>query len=142
MPDNRCPNPADLSKVGKTVGLDDFLAKRGGFLVNVNRTNKKPADPNPFGYFHATSSQWSTVYGSTQDQMGSGREAADGWAHAAYQRILRNQSNASAAMVNFDGVPEVDAAASNCPANDYTIQCFMDSGSSWGSYQFYGGPSS
>jgi hypothetical protein len=53
----------DLSKVGKTVGLDDFLAKRCGFLVNVNRTNKKPTDPNPFGYFHATSSQWSTVYG-------------------------------------------------------------------------------
>ena len=80
---------------------------------------------------------------STQDQMGSGREAADGWSDAAYQRILRNQSNASAAMVNFDGVPEVDAqTASNCPANDYTIQCFMDSGSSWGSYQFYGGPSS
>ena len=53
-----CPKSA-----GPSVGLDDFLAKLGGFLVNVNRTNKKPTDPNPFGYFHATSSQWSTVYG-------------------------------------------------------------------------------
>jgi hypothetical protein len=320
----------DLSKVGRAVGLDDFLAKRGGYLVNVNRSNKKPTDPNPFGYFHATSSQTTNIYGcdawlnvwdpaidvpaapggddhsisqtwlqnyqkvelqsleagltvdrglngdsynhlftyfatngypvpgsidapnglpavgnnvggynrlqsgwvqysptifpgirvngssaqggtqleiaikyqlyegnwwfgvnnnesgpwiwigyypaslfwgpdgvrttgianlaqwvsfggevysalanpcATQDQMGSGRHAADGWTHAAYQRALRNQANASAAMVNYDGFPEVDAAASNCPVNEYTIQCYMDSGSSWGSYQYYGGPS-
>jgi Neprosin len=53
----------DLSKVGRAVGLDDFLAKRGGYLVNVNRPNKKPTDPNPFGYFHATSSQTTNIYG-------------------------------------------------------------------------------
>jgi hypothetical protein len=78
---------------------------------------------------------------STTDQMGSGREAKDGWTHAAYQRNLENQSNAGGSMVGFNGVPEVDTAASNCPTNKYSIQCFMDSGSSWGSYQYFGGPS-
>jgi hypothetical protein len=31
----------------------------------------------------------------------------------------------SGAMVNFNGVPEVDAAANNCSLNEFTIQCFM-----------------
>jgi Neprosin len=300
----------DFSKLERTVALTDYLSKRGGLLVNIRRTNKKPTDPNPAGYFHASSSQWSQIYGcdawlnvwdpeidipsspgddhsisqtwiqnyqkpelqsleagltvdknlngdafnhiftyyttngytadgnnlggynrlvtgwiqyhptiypgirvngssvqggeqleiavkyqlyqgnwwfgvnnnesgpwiwigyypaslfngglgnqvdwvafggevytalanpcSTQDQMGSGRHAVVGWSHAAYQRNLRNQSSPSGAMVNFNGVPEVDAAANNCPLNEFTIQCFMDSGSSWGSYQYYGGPS-
>jgi hypothetical protein len=38
-------------------------------------------------------------------------------------------------------VPEVDAAANNCPVNDYTVACFMNSGTNWGSYQYFGGPS-
>ena len=44
-------------------------------------------------------------------------------------------------MVNFNGLPEVDAAASNCAENDYTILTYMDSGTAWGSYKYYGGPS-
>ncbi|MBV9328232.1 MAG: neprosin family prolyl endopeptidase [Chloroflexi bacterium] len=79
---------------------------------------------------------------STTDQMGSGRHAADGWSHAAYQRNLHNQSNTGGTVVNFNGVSEVDTAASGCPANAYTIQTFMNSGSSWASYQYYGGPAS
>jgi hypothetical protein len=76
----------------------------------------------------------------TQDQMGSGRQAAAGWTNAAYQRNLRIQLNPSGAMVNFNGGPEVDTA-NNCPNNPYTIQCFMNSGINWYSYQYYGGPS-
>jgi len=301
----------DVSKLKETLTLKDFLSKRGGLLVNINRTNKKSTDPNPAGYFHATSAQWSQIYGcdawlnlwdpkvdipsspgddhsisqtwlqnyqkpelqsieagltvdkslngdlynhlfiyyttngytkdgnniggynrldkgwiqynsaiypgiringsstqgastqleigikyqlyqgnwwfgfnnnesgpwiwlgyypaslfngglgnivnwvsfggevysalanpcSTTDQMGSGRHASTGWSHAAYQRSMRNQLNTGGSMVNFNGVPEVDTAASNCPLNMYTIQCFMNSGSSFGSYQYYGGPS-
>ena len=78
---------------------------------------------------------------STTDQMGSGRQAASGFSHAAFQRNLEYQTNANGAMVNFNGATEVDTAASNCPSNVYTIQSFMNSGSNWGSYQYFGGPS-
>jgi hypothetical protein len=76
---------------------------------------------------------------STTDQMGSGRHASAGFGYAAFQRNLRTQSNTGGAVVDFTGSPETDAAASNCPAGQYTIACFMHSGGSWGSYQFFGG---
>lgn len=78
---------------------------------------------------------------ATTDQMGSGRHAATGFSHAAFQRNMHNQTNAAGTLANFNGVAEVDTAASGCVANGYTIQTFMNSGSSWASYQFYGGPS-
>ncbi len=77
---------------------------------------------------------------ATTDQMGSGRHAVDGWTHACYQRLIHNQTNLDGALANFDGIASVDVAASNCPTNAYTIETFMNSGSSWGSYQFFGGP--
>jgi len=78
---------------------------------------------------------------STQDQMGSGRIASTGWTHAAYQRLLINQSDATGTLVNYNGIPEVDVGSSQCPTNMYTVQPFMNSGTAWGSYQYYGGPS-
>ena len=77
---------------------------------------------------------------STADQMGSGIQASAGYGRSAYQRNIHTQSDTDGTVVNFDGVPSVDAAASNCPIDPYTIICFMNSGSLWGSYQFYGGP--
>ncbi|MGO9975478.1 MAG: neprosin family prolyl endopeptidase [Solirubrobacteraceae bacterium] len=77
---------------------------------------------------------------ATTDQMGSGRHAVDGWTHACYQRPIHNQTNPDGALANFDGIASVDVAASNCPTNAYTIETFMNSGSSWGRYQFFGGP--
>jgi hypothetical protein len=77
---------------------------------------------------------------STTDQMGSGRHAAAGYSQAAFQRSLRYQSTTGGGLANMTGIPEVDAAASGCPTNQYTIQCFMNSGSSFESYQYYGGP--
>lgn len=79
---------------------------------------------------------------ATTDQMGSGRHAVDGWAHACYQRLMHVQTNLSGSLTNFDGVASVDVAASGCPTNEYTIATFMNSGSNWGSYQFFGGPAS
>jgi hypothetical protein len=77
---------------------------------------------------------------ATADQMGSGRHAADGWTYACYQRLMHNQTDLNGSLANFAGVASVDVAASNCPANEYTIATFMNSGSSWGSYQYFGGP--
>ncbi len=75
----------------------------------------------------------------TTDQMGSGRHAAAGFSHAAFQRNMRTQSNTAGAMVNLAGSSETDSAASTCPANQYTIQTFMNSAGSWASYQYFGG---
>lgn len=79
---------------------------------------------------------------STKDDMGSGRLAASGYSHAAFQRNLMYQSNPAGTMVNLNGVKETDGAASNCPANEYTINTFMNSGSTWASYQYFGGQAS
>lgn len=53
----------DLSRMPNSMELKDFLSKRGGLKVNVNRRNKNPADPTPFGYFHAFSIQTVQAYG-------------------------------------------------------------------------------
>ena len=78
---------------------------------------------------------------STKDDMGSGRLAAAGFSHACFQRNLKYQSTTAGAMTNFNGAKEVDGAASNCPANEYSINTFMNSGGSWASYQYFGGQS-
>jgi hypothetical protein len=78
---------------------------------------------------------------STQDQMGSGRVASTGWTHAAFQRLLINQTDAGGTLVNYNGIAEVDVGARDCSLNLYTVQLFMNSGTNWGSYQYYGGPS-
>jgi len=301
----------NLARVADTVMLKDRLSKPGGLLVNFNRTNRTPSDPDPAGYFHALSSQWVTAYGadgwlnvwdpeidvpaspgddhsisqvwlqnyqtpvlqsleggltvdrgldgdqanhlftfytttgyaiegndlggynrleagwiqyhptiypgirvngtsvrgsmqlelgikyqlfegnwwfavnnreagpwiwigyypahlftgglanqvdwvafggevysslaypcSSRDEMGSGRHAAVGWQQAAFQRNLHTQSNRAGAITNFKGVPDVDVAASRCPTEQYTVDAHMNSGSPWGSYQFFGGPHS
>lgn len=77
---------------------------------------------------------------TTTDQMGSGRHAVDGWTYACYQRLIHNQTDLNGTLANYDGIASVDVAASNCPTNEYTIATFMNSGGSWGSYQFFGGP--
>ena len=79
---------------------------------------------------------------STRDQMGSGRHASAGWQQAAFQRNLHTQSHTSGSITNFNGIPDVDVAARRCSNDEYTIDSFMNSGTTWGSYQFFGGPHS
>jgi hypothetical protein len=76
---------------------------------------------------------------ATKDQMGSGWQAQAGWTKAAFLRNLRNQSNMNGAMVNNNGFPTEDAATSG-GADPYTIQMDMESGTTWGSYFYVGGP--
>jgi hypothetical protein len=75
---------------------------------------------------------------STHDQMGSGWQASTGWTKAAFLRNVRNQSNLNGKMVNSDGTAESDVATSG-GADPYTIQMFMDSDTTWGSYFYVGG---
>jgi len=76
---------------------------------------------------------------NTKDQMGSGKQASAGWAQAAFLRNLRIQSDMNGNMVANNGSPTEDAAVSG-GANPYTIDMHMNSGSSWGSYFYVGGP--
>jgi hypothetical protein len=75
---------------------------------------------------------------STKDQMGSGRQAADGWLKSAVLINLRTQSDIDGTMVNNNGVAETDSPAG--VANPYTVEMEMNSGTSWGSYCWVGGP--
>jgi len=77
---------------------------------------------------------------STTDQMGSGRHAADGWTHACYQRLMEVQTNTAGTMANFNGFSFVDTATATCALSKYTGSWFMNSGTTWGSYQYFGGP--
>jgi len=53
----------DLTRITSLDQLARVHSKPGGLRVNIHRTNMKPTDPNPAGYFHALSSEWGTVYG-------------------------------------------------------------------------------
>jgi hypothetical protein len=53
----------DISQFKDSATLRDVLSKRGGLRVNIHRSNRRETDPNPAGYFHATSAEWATVYG-------------------------------------------------------------------------------
>jgi hypothetical protein len=76
----------------------------------------------------------------TLDQMGSGIQATGGYRIAAYQRNLQTQAQQMGPMIDFAGIAEVDAAATDCAVNNYTIACSMKSNGAWGSYQYFGGP--
>ncbi len=52
----------NLSALHETTSLKGYLSKHGGLKVNPNR-KKHPADPDPFGYFHATSGQSANMEG-------------------------------------------------------------------------------
>jgi len=42
----------ELSRLTRTIEVQDYLTKKGGLLVNKQRHKVKPTDPNPAGYFH------------------------------------------------------------------------------------------
>lgn len=52
----------NLAALHETTSLKKYLSKHGGLKVNPHRI-KHPADPDPFGYFHAMSSQSANLSG-------------------------------------------------------------------------------
>jgi len=75
----------------------------------------------------------------TQDEMGSGYQAAAGYTISAYLRNLRVQTDMNGTMVENDGYASIDAAVPG-GGDAYTIALDMESSSSWDSYLFVGGP--
>jgi hypothetical protein len=75
----------------------------------------------------------------TKDEMGSGLQAQDGWAKAAFARNLRVQTDTVGTMLNDNGTGYADSA-NKCSPDPYDIQTHMNSGTNWGSYFYVGGP--
>ena len=66
--------------------------------------------------------------------MGSGYWAENQWPWAGFQRNLRYQSSTGGGMSDYNGTCWAT------DSNEYDIDCHMKSGSSWGSYFWFGGP--
>lgn len=71
---------------------------------------------------------------ATKTDMGSGYWAENRWPWAAFQRNLMSQSKADGTMSAYNGT------AWATDSNEYDIESHMNSGSSWGSYFWWGGP--
>jgi neprosin-like protein len=71
---------------------------------------------------------------ATQTQMGTGYFAEYRWPFAAYQRLLRYQTNANGAMADYNG------AAIITDSKEDDAELHMNSGTDWRSYFWFGGP--
>jgi hypothetical protein len=83
---------------------------------------------------------WGEVYTSLSDPtqtytwMGSGNFAEDEWTWSAYQSNTQIQTDGNGTMADSNGSPSAENSAM------YDIQSNMQSGSSWNSYFWFGGP--
>jgi hypothetical protein len=75
------------------------------------------------------------VVGPTSTTMGSGQWAESQWPWAAFQRNLRVQIDGEGSMDDYNP----NRVVVNSPSM-YDLETHMLSGSSWGSYQWIGGP--
>jgi hypothetical protein len=85
---------------------------------------------------------WGEVYTSLADPtqtttwMGSGNFAEYEWTWSAYQSNTQLQTDGDGTMLDSNGSPSAENSAM------YDIESYMQSGSSWGSYFWFGGPGS
>ncbi len=83
---------------------------------------------------------WGEVFSSLADptgtttDMGSGRFAEEGWTRAAFQSNTLIQTDSQGGMVDSNGSTSAE------DSTYYDIENHMQSGSSWGSYFWFGGP--
>jgi len=83
---------------------------------------------------------WGEVYSALADptltttDMGSGNFAEDGWKYSAFQSNTLVQSDRQGTLVESNGSPSAE------DSTYYDIENHMKSGSSWGSYFWFGGP--
>jgi hypothetical protein len=71
---------------------------------------------------------------ATKTQMGTGYFAERRWPYAAYQRLLRYQTDANGSMADYNG------SAIITDSKEYDAELHMTSGTDWGSYFWFGGP--
>ena len=71
---------------------------------------------------------------ATKTQMGTGYFAEYRWPYAAFQRLLRYQTNANGSMSDYNGSSIIT------DSKEYDAELHMNSGTNWGSYFWFGGP--
>jgi hypothetical protein len=71
---------------------------------------------------------------ATKTQMGTGYFAEYRWPYAAYQRLLRYQTDATGSMSNYNGSSIIT------DTKEYDAELHMNSGTTWSSYFWFGGP--
>jgi hypothetical protein len=88
---------------------------------------------------------WGEVYddgtqsgGRTTTDMGSGQFPSAGWTYSAFMNNLTYQSDTNGTLVNYNGANGIVEEDPDM----YQIQGDWNSGSSWGSYAWVGGPGS
>ena len=85
---------------------------------------------------------WGEIYdsddveGRTSSDMGSGYFAGNEWPWAAYMHNLRAQAGRDGSMSDYDG----SGSLFSSDPDMYDIEAHFNSGSSWGSYLYVGGP--
>ncbi|MBS1517057.1 MAG: neprosin family prolyl endopeptidase [Bacteroidetes bacterium] len=72
--------------------------------------------------------------GLTRTDMGSGYWPEYRWKWAAYMRNLKYQSSTGGSMSNYNGTSNAS------DPGQYDLETHMNSGSTWGSYMWLGGP--
>jgi hypothetical protein len=73
---------------------------------------------------------------ATSTDMGSGRFADEGWTRAAYMHNLRVQTWRDGQMADYDGSSGLGATDNQL----YDIDAHFNSGTTWSSYVYVGGP--
>jgi hypothetical protein len=85
-------------------------------------------------YFYGEIVDSASHAGATQTQMGTGYFAEYQWPYAAFQRLLRYQTDANGSMSDYDGSSIIT------DSKEYDAELHMNSGTNWGSYFWFGGP--
>ncbi len=107
--------PADLFMPGQSTFTS--LGDHGDYCAFYGEVASNLVDPS-----------------QTTTQMGSGAFPAAGWTHAAYQCNTQVQTDRAGTMADSNGTPVAEDPLL------YTIDSHPLSGTSWGSYFWFGGP--
>jgi hypothetical protein len=75
--------------------------------------------------------------GKTRTDMGSGRWANERWPFSGYAHNLRYQDQANGRMADYDTATGWE---NESDPSLYTLETHIKSGTSWGSYFWFGGP--
>jgi hypothetical protein len=88
-------------------------------------------------FFYGEVADSTAHLGKSRTDMGSGRWANERWPFAGYAHNLRVQDQASGHLVDYDTTTGWE---NESDPSLYTLETHIKSGTSWGSYFWFGGP--
>ena len=106
------------------------------FSKNGSLNNTLGNNANVIGWWGEVFDDQTEAGGRTTTDMGSGQFPSTGWQHSAYMNNLQYQSDAAGTLVDYNGS---NAIVQEDP-DMYQIGPNFNSGTTWGSYAWVGGP--